>query len=103
MFGEDFWIAEDDQAVFGTGEGNVQSTWVAQEANALMIVRANAGKHNKVFLSSLEGVDGGNFNLFVRLFLECAVGLHRADDIAALTFVGCDDTDFLRLDTSFEE
>ena len=38
MFGEDFWIAEDDQAVFGTGEGDVQSTWVAQEANALMIV-----------------------------------------------------------------
>ena len=43
MFREDFRIAEDDQAVFGTGEGDVQPTWVAQEADALMVVGTNAG------------------------------------------------------------
>ena len=40
----------------GSGERHVESAWVVQEADALVLVGAHTRQHDEVLLASLEGV-----------------------------------------------
>src|SRR3954466_1023828 len=96
-------IPKDDQSIFRAGEGNIQTARIAKETDALVIVGTDAGKHNEILFSSLEGVNRCNFNLLIVLLFECAICLHRLDNIAPLALVWSDDTDVLRLNSSLEK
>ena len=103
MLGQDFRVTEDDKTVLRTRQGDIETTRIRQETNALVVVGAHTGEHDEVLFSTLKGVHGGDFDLFVIVLLECALCLHSADDVAALAFVGCDNTNRFWTNTSLEE
>jgi len=65
MFGKHSRITEDDQAIFSPRQRHIQSPWVIEETNTLGLVRSDAREEDEVFLSTLEGVDWCDFDLFV--------------------------------------
>lgn len=48
LLAEHFRVADDDDAVLGASEGNVQATRIVQEADALVLVGADAGEDDDV-------------------------------------------------------
>src|SRR5690606_28421085 len=59
--------------------------------------------NNIVLLTTLEGINGGNLNFLVQLLLERAIGLHRRNNVRALSFVRGNDTNLRRPNTGFEK
>ena len=57
------WVSQDDQAKLGTGEGHIKPAGVAEEANALVIIGADAGQNDVVLLAALEGVHAAHLHL----------------------------------------
>ena len=47
----------------GSGERHIESAWVVQEADALVLVGAHTRQHDKVLLASLEGVHARHLDL----------------------------------------
>jgi hypothetical protein len=74
--GEDFGVSDNDDAVFGPGEGDVEPAGVVEEANALVLVGANTRHNNQILLSALEGVDARHLDLLVQLGVQRALVLH---------------------------
>lgn len=81
MLAQNLWISQDDDTVFGTSQGDVQTTGIVQEANTLMVVGTDTRQHNVVLFSALESIDRGNFNFLVKFLLEGSVRLHRRDNV----------------------
>ena len=100
---ENLRVAENHHAILGTRQRNVQPARIVQESNALVLVAPNAAQDDVVLLSALEGVDAGNFDLFVKVLLERAVELHIVDDVRPLSLVWCDHSDLAGNDTGLEE
>lgn len=46
-----------------SGQRHIQTTWVIQEADALVLIGTNARQDDEVLLSALEGVHASNFHL----------------------------------------
>ena len=46
-----------------------------------MFVAADAAENNVILLSSLKGVNAGNLDVFVQLFLEGTIELHVGDNV----------------------
>ena len=63
LFGQHFWIANDNNAVARSRQGHVQAARIVQEADALVLVRAHARHDDKVLLSTLKGIHASNFNI----------------------------------------
>lgn len=68
-----------------------------------MLVAPHARNDDVVLLATLEGIDGRNLDLLVKLLLKGAVNLHVRDEVGALTLVGSDDADLGGQDARFEE
>lgn len=49
--------------LLGSGQRYVETTWVIQEADALVLIGTNTRQDDEVLLSALEGVHAGNFHL----------------------------------------
>jgi hypothetical protein len=96
-------VTEDDKTVLGTRKGDVETTRVRQETNALVFVATHTREDDEVLLTSLERIYRGDLDLFVVLLPESAALLHTLHDEAALTLVRRDDTDVLWLDAGLEE
>ena len=96
-------IAQDDHTVLCTGEGNVETTRVVQETDALVFVAAHTAQDDVVLLATLEGVDTRDLDLLVQILLQRPVELHVVDDIRPLSFVRRDDTNLTRDHTGLEE
>jgi hypothetical protein len=62
LLSQDFGVPHDDQTVLGTGQSDVQTTRILEEADTLVLVRTHARHNDQVFLATLEGVHAGNFN-----------------------------------------
>src|SRR5947209_15027132 len=103
MLRQNFGVAQNDKTIFGSRHGHIQAPWIAQEANALVVVRSHARQHNEIFLSALECINRCNLDLLVSLFLERARCLHGADDIAALSLIRSDYPNVLWLNARLEE
>ena len=100
---QDPGIPEDDEPVLGPRQGDIQSARVVQEADAGGFVAPHTGEEDEVFLSPLETVDGGNFDLLVQLRIELTLLLHEAEDEGPLALVGSDDADLVRPQPGVEE
>ena len=68
-----------------------------------MLVASNTTENDIVLLTSLEGVDAGDLNLLVEIFLERSVELHVVDDVRSLSLVRCDHADLSWYNTGLEE
>ena len=100
---QDLRIAKYDDSILCTCESDIQTTGVIEETDSLMFVASDTAENNVVLLSSLEGINTCDFDLLVQVLLHCAVELHIIDDVRPLAFVGSDDTDLLRCNTSLKE
>lgn len=47
----------------GSGESHVETSWVVEEADALVLVGSDTGQDDEVLLSALEGIDTGYLHL----------------------------------------
>mmetsp|Transcript_35643 Transcript_35643/g.84468 ORF Transcript_35643/g.84468 Transcript_35643/m.84468 type:complete len:405 (-) Transcript_35643:1640-2854(-) len=84
-------VPEDDDAVLGSGQGDVQAPWVVQETDPLVLVRPDAREDDVVLLTALERVDARHLNVLVELLPQAAVAQHHVDDVHPLTLVRGDD------------
>ena len=78
---ENFRIAENDDAILCTSESNIETPWVIQKANTLMLVASDAAEDDVILLPSLEGVNASNLDLLVEILLKGTVELHVVDDV----------------------
>lgn len=60
---EHFGVADDDDTVLGTGQGNVETARVIQETNTLMLIGSYARQDDEVLLSTLKRVNAGDLYL----------------------------------------
>lgn len=100
---QDLGIAQYNDSIFRTGQGDVQTSRIVQESNSLMLVAPDAAENDIVLLPSLEGVDARDLDFLVQIFLERPIKLHIIDDVGALPLVRCNDTNLGRNNTRFEE
>lgn len=49
------WIADDDEAAFGTGDRDVKAAIVVEKSDVSFGIRADGGEDDDVFFSSLKG------------------------------------------------
>ncbi|KAH3673248.1 hypothetical protein WICPIJ_009867 [Wickerhamomyces pijperi] len=92
-------VTQDNNTVLSSGQPDIQTSWISQETNVLFIVSSDTGKNDEILLTTLESIDGGNFNLVVQFLLHGPVHLHVLNNIGSLTLVRSNDTDLIRLDT----
>ena len=78
---ENFRIAENDDTILCTSESNIETPWVIQKANTLMLVASDAAEDDVILLPSLESIHTGNFDLFVEVLLQRAIELHVVDNV----------------------
>jgi len=63
LLGQHFGIAHDDDPVARSGQSHVQSAGIVEEANALVFVGSDARHDDEIFLSALESVHTGDFDI----------------------------------------
>ena len=100
---QDLRIAEDDDSILCTCKSNIQTTGIVEKPDSLVLVAPDTAENNVILLSSLEGIDTCDFDLLVQFLLHCAMELHVIDNVGPLAFIGRDDTDLLRGNTSLKE
>lgn len=49
--------------LLGSGQRHIETTWVIQEANALVLIGTNTRQDDEVLLSALESIHAGNLHL----------------------------------------
>ena len=103
MLAKHLWISKNNKTELGTCESDVETAWVVQEPDSLVVVRTDTRKHNVVLLASLERIDRGNFNLLVQFLPKRSVGLHGRYNVRALSFVWSNDADMGGLNAGLEE
>ncbi|RUS20189.1 hypothetical protein BC937DRAFT_86210 [Endogone sp. FLAS-F59071] len=103
MLAQHLGVPQDYNAVFGSGQRNVQSPWVVQETDALMLIAPHQAQNDVILLPALKGINAGNLDLLVQILAHRAVELHVADDVGSLTLVRGDNADLRRENTSFHE
>lgn len=100
---QNLWIPENDNAVLGTSESDVEASRIVQETDSLVLVAPNTAEDDIILFSALERVHAGNFNLLIQVFLQRAIKLHIVDDVGTLSFVWRNDTNLRRNNTRLEE
>ena len=100
---QDPGVPDDDDGVFGPGEGDVEPPGVGEEPDPLVLVGPDAGDDDDVLLSALEGVHAGDLHVLVELGVEGSLVLHVGDEERPLPLVGGDDPDLVGLDPRPDE
>lgn len=103
LLGQHFRVANYYHSIFGSSESDIQTSWIVQETNTLMLISADTRQDNNVLLAALKSIDTSDLDLLVDLLVKRAAVLHVLDEIGALALIGRDDTDLVGLDTSFDE
>mmetsp|Transcript_9120 Transcript_9120/g.10530 ORF Transcript_9120/g.10530 Transcript_9120/m.10530 type:complete len:347 (-) Transcript_9120:1219-2259(-) len=98
-----FRVSEDHNSVTCTGQRNVQTPWIVQESNPLVLVGANTRQDNVILFSALEAVHTCYLNLFIQLLLELPGSQHMGHDVCTLSLVRSDDSNLHGVHTRFEE
>jgi hypothetical protein len=65
-----FGIAENDKAIFGSSESDIQTARVIEETDALVFVGPHTAQDDVVLFSALKCIDACNFDVFVEVPLE---------------------------------
>ena len=99
---EHLGVTKDYQAVFGSCECDIESPRVIQESNTWCLVTPDAWEQNEIFFSSLETIDRGNLNLFIKLRIELSMSLHIVHDEGSLPLIRCNNTDLFGSQTGIE-
>jgi hypothetical protein len=100
---EHFRIAENNDAVFCTREGDVQPPRVVQKSNSLVFIAPDTAEDNVVFLATLKSIHGCHLYFLVKVLLQRTVVLHVVDDVRTLSLVRCHNANLARYNTRLEE
>ena len=98
---EDLGVPEDDHAVLGPGDGDVEAPGVLEEADAGPLVGPHTGHDDVVLLPALVAVDRCDLYFLVVVGIlggDLAVLLQIVDNVGPLPLVRRDDADLLGLD-----
>ena len=98
-----FRVTKNNKTIFSSRESNVQSSWIIQKTDPLVIITSHATEDNVIFLTSLESIDARNFNFLIEILAIAAILLHGTNHIRTLTLIRSDNSNLTRLNTSLEE
>ena len=98
-----FRITENDHSIFCTRESDVQPPRIVQKPNSLVFVAPDTTEDDVVFLTTLEGIHGGDLYLLVEVLLQRTIVLHIVHDVRTLSLVGRHNADLARYNTRLEE
>ena len=103
MTSEDLRVAHDNTGVLGSGQSDIETPRVRQEPDTLVLVTPDTGNDDNVFLSALEGVYAGNFEVLVDLGVEGTLVLKVLHQEGPLALVRGHNPNLVRLHPGLKE
>ena len=73
LLGQHLGIAHHDDRIFGARERHIEAPGIGEEADALVLVGADAGDDDDVLLAALESVHARHLDVLVHLGVEGAL------------------------------
>ena len=58
-------VTENDDTILRTSQSDVETPWIIQETNALVLVAPHTAEDDIILFTTLESVDASHFNFLV--------------------------------------